>query len=356
MEGSSQWFPLDHELEPPLADSRPDKQDQHLQTDRDHIHTHPALLQVQHIEQSPSECQLSSDAPPAHRSVDTASPQDQSPDQHLIHAAADQDEAEECGGGGNVPALVVTEAEEHSAVEAAQMPAFPLTSVTTESSPSPGCDGGDLSCCDLLSLRSDSSMSSEPASCRRSDEDDTTSVTASSVMSLFHRVQLDPLEKDWLRSSAVGNLPAQRRLLSQDPSLVLKKTALHWAAKQGRQEAADMLLHSGADVNARSGYTALHLASIHGHQTVVQTLIHTYNAKTNIRDYHGRTAAHYWSSCRDVFNKPDDQAGEPLSRGRRTQHHALPSLLLTRSRSQGQLHLELAVLQPASHDALDLHV
>ncbi|GLD72052.1 ankyrin repeat domain-containing protein SOWAHB-like isoform X1, partial [Lates japonicus] len=112
--------------------------------------------------------------------------------------------------------------------------------------------------------------------CVSSDEDDTRSVAASSVMSLFHRVQLDPLEKDWLRSSALGNMAAQRQLLALEPSLVLKKdfitTALHWAAKQGRQEVVDMMLRSGADVNARSGYTALHLASIHGHQHIVHAL------------------------------------------------------------------------------------
>lgn len=44
--------------------------------------------------------------------------------------------------------------------------------------------------------------------------------------SLFHRVQLDPLEKDWLRSSALGNVAAQRQLLAQEPGLVLKKVEL----------------------------------------------------------------------------------------------------------------------------------
>ncbi len=34
------------------------------------------------------------------------------------------------------------------------------------------------------------------------------------------------------------------------------------------------------------------------------------DAKTNIRDYHGKTAAHYWSGCTDIFNKPDAQSGE----------------------------------------------
>ncbi|XP_062245606.1 ankyrin repeat domain-containing protein SOWAHC-like [Platichthys flesus] len=76
-------------------------------------------------------------------------------------------------------------------------------------------DGGDMSCCDLLSLGSETT--------RKSEDDDTRSVTASSVTSLFHRVQLDPLEKAWLRSSALGNTAAQRQLLAQEPGLVLKK-------------------------------------------------------------------------------------------------------------------------------------
>ncbi|XP_044211619.1 ankyrin repeat domain-containing protein SOWAHC-like isoform X1 [Thunnus albacares] len=136
-------------------------------------------------------------------------------------------------------------------------------------------------------------------------------------------------------------------------------TALHWAAKQGRQEAVDMMLCSGADVNVRShgGYTALHLASIHGHQHVVHILINTYNAKSNIRDYHGKMAAHYWSGCTDIFSRPDPQSGGRFSRIRRTQRYALPSLLLSRSRSQGQLNLEFGTPpQSASHAALDLQV
>ncbi|XP_045894038.1 ankyrin repeat domain-containing protein SOWAHC isoform X2 [Micropterus dolomieu] len=246
-----------------------------------------------------------------------------------------------------------------------QRPADLVIPVTpTDPSLGSSSDGGDMACSDLLSLRSDSlSLTSEPNISRTSEEDDSRSVAASSVMSLFQRVQLDPLEKDWLRSSALGNMAAQRHLLSQEPSLVSKKdfitgTALHWAAKQGRQEAVDMMLRSGADVNVKShGYTALHLASIHGHLHVVQALINTYNAKTNVRDYHGKTAVHYWSGCTDVFNKPDSQSGGGFYRGRRTQRYALPSLLLTRSRSQGQLNLEFGpVPQSASLDVLDLQV
>ncbi|XP_046890557.1 ankyrin repeat domain-containing protein SOWAHC-like isoform X2 [Hypomesus transpacificus] len=101
----------------------------------------------------------------------------------------------------------------------------------------------------------------------------------------------------------------------------------------------------------KGGYTALHLASIHGHLHVIQLLINNYNAKTNIRDYHGKMAAHYWSGSTDVFNKPGSQSGGKGSRGRRMQHYVLPSLLLSRSRSQEQIKLEFGTVplgQPRS--------
>ncbi|XP_041652200.1 ankyrin repeat domain-containing protein SOWAHC [Cheilinus undulatus] len=177
-------------------------------------------------------------------------------------------------------------------------------------------------------------------------------------MSLFHRVQLDPVEREWIKSSAVGNMVAQRRLLTQEPNLIMKKTALHWAAKQGRQEAVDVMLRSGADVNARShGYTALHLASIHGHQHVVHALINNYKAKTNIRDYHGKTAVHYWSGNADVFTKQDSQPGGRFTRTRWTQRYTLPSLLLSRSRSQDQINVNLGTLpQSGSHEMFELRL
>eukprot|EP00064_Thunnus_orientalis_P021660 superscaffoldBa00006714_g21826 len=68
-------------------------------------------------------------------------------------------------------------------------------------------------------------------------------------------------------------------------------------------------------------------------------------------------AAHYWSGCTDIFSRPDPQSGGRFSRIRRTQRYALPSLLLSRSRSQGQLNLEFGTPpQSASHAALDLQV
>ncbi|XP_060892202.1 ankyrin repeat domain-containing protein SOWAHC [Labrus mixtus] len=266
----------------------------------------------------------------------------------------DQDLQATDESGGSVPELVITQAEERPSSaagppESPVKPADPLRQPAGQVSCS--SEGGDAACCDRLSMRSDSiSLSSERTTSRMSEEDDSRSVAASSFMSLFHRVQLDPLEREWLKSSAVGNMAAQKRLLAQEPSLVMKKTALHWAAKQGCQEAVDVMLCSGADVNARSvsGYTALHLASIHGHQHVVHALIYTYKAKTSLRDYHGKMPDQYWSGCTEVFTKQDPHSGARFSRGRWTQRYALSSLLLSHSRSQSQINMDFGTQPPSS--------
>ncbi|XP_054898197.1 uncharacterized protein LOC129367633 isoform X2 [Poeciliopsis prolifica] len=140
----------------------------------------------------------------------------------LTSDPTNQDEAGE--SGGSVAVLVVTEADQARQSAAVRPPDLVIPAAISVSNLTAGGDGGDPNFCDLPSPRSDScSVTSELNISRRSEEDDTRSVTASSVMSLFHRVQLDPLEKDWLRSSAVGNMAAQRLLLAQDPGLVLKK-------------------------------------------------------------------------------------------------------------------------------------
>ncbi|KAG7232282.1 hypothetical protein INR49_009067, partial [Caranx melampygus] len=175
-------------------------------------------------------------------SLHTGSPQDQDQDQDQdqVTAAANQDEAGE--SGGVVPALVVTQVEEcPPAAETLEplvspeepwepqrperpsdlvIPAAP--NMSSDLSLSSSSDGGDMTCSDLLSLRSDSlSLASDPTVSRRSEEDDTRSVTASSVMAAD-----GPLEKAWLRSCAEGNMAAQRQLLTQDPGLVLKKVVV----------------------------------------------------------------------------------------------------------------------------------
>ncbi|KAK7891764.1 hypothetical protein WMY93_023727 [Mugilogobius chulae] len=229
------------------------------------------------------------------------------------------------------------------------------------------CSEADMSCSDLLSLRSDSVSVSGSRRSDWSQEDDTRSFTTSSVMSLMQRVQLGPLEKDWIRSCASGNTSAQRILLHQDPSLIHKKRckvwgvwgdfiSLHWATKLGLQETVELMIRSGADVNTRSGYTALHLASIHGHRHIALALVNLYNAKTNIRDYHGKMAAHYWNGSTEIFQKPHSQTVAVFSQRRRTQRYTLPSLLLSRSRSQELFHLEFSLRHSASQEAMESYV
>ncbi|XP_056595178.1 ankyrin repeat domain-containing protein SOWAHB [Triplophysa dalaica] len=224
-------------------------------------------------------------------------------------------------------------------------------------------DGTELNNSDLQSLKSDTvsllsaktdlqvqryNVTAVPHKCvsdeQEGPEEDTRSVTASSVMSLFNRIQMDPMEKEWLRCAALGKAPALHILLQQDNTLVSRKTALHWAAKQGCEEMADMMARSGADVNQRAGYTPLHLASLHGHGNIIQLLINNYNAKVNIRDYHGKMAAHYWNGTMDIFYKYGSHSVGRWSGGRRVQYYAQLSAFL--SRSHGNINVEMSAHSP----------
>nr|XP_046200362.1 ankyrin repeat domain-containing protein SOWAHB [Oncorhynchus gorbuscha] len=113
-------------------------------------------------------------------------------------------------------------------------------------------------------------------------------------------VALDPVEKEWIYSAACGCLSDLAQLLQQEPSLANKKvwvpfTALHWAAKHGKEDMAAMMANAGADVNTKShgGYTPLHIAALHGHRNILELLIGTYDAKENLRDYSGHLACQY---------------------------------------------------------------
>lgn len=114
-------------------------------------------------------------------------------------------------------------------------------------------------------------------------------------------VALDPIEKEWIYSTAGARVPYLSQLLRQDPSLANKKdftsgfTALHWAAKHGNEDMATLVANAGADVNTKShgGYTPLHIAALHGHRHILDLLIETYGAKENLRDYSGHLACHY---------------------------------------------------------------
>ncbi|XP_051548366.1 uncharacterized protein LOC127437467 isoform X1 [Myxocyprinus asiaticus] len=252
-------------------------------------------------------------------------------------------ETQRYGHDDGIPAVVITQTEEVSSdlVECISEN-MTLTKSCHTASPS---DGTELNSSDLQSLKSDTiSLISEAAISSKSNEgpeEDARSIAASSVMSLFHRIQMDPVEREWLWCAALGNASALYVLLEQDPTLVSKKTALHWAAKQGHVEIADMMARSGADINQRAGYTALHLASLHGHDHIIRHLINNYNAKVNIRDYHGKIAAHYWNGSMDIFNKLTSQSAGRWSRGRRTQCYAQLSSLLSHSRTHGSINVEI---------------
>lgn len=119
-------------------------------------------------------------------------------------------------------------------------------------------------------------------------------------------VALDPVEKDWLYSSACAQLGHLTQLLEQEPALANKKdftsgfTALHWAAKHGKEDMTRAMANAGADINSRAhgGYTPLHIAALHGHRHIMDLLVGTYGAKENLRDYSGHFA-YYYISPRD---------------------------------------------------------
>lgn len=141
-------------------------------------------------------------------------------------------------------------------------------------------------------------------------DSDSASVASSSAEeegSTTGSVALDPLEHAWMLSASDGRWETLEGLLSCEPALFCKKdfitgfTALHWAAKHGRQELLATLVNFAqrhqlpVDINARTsgGHTALHIAAMHGHTEVVKLLVGAYDADVDIRDYSGRKAAQY---------------------------------------------------------------
>ncbi|KAG8192721.1 hypothetical protein JTE90_009744 [Oedothorax gibbosus] len=110
---------------------------------------------------------------------------------------------------------------------------------------------------------------------------------------------IDPkLKREWFVKSSQCDYHALSRLLKSEPKLAALKdtamTALHWASKQG--DANVVKLIAGAykvNPNVKSGYTPVHLATLHKHNMIVHLLVHTYGADPNIRDYSGRRADQY---------------------------------------------------------------
>lgn len=97
-----------------------------------------------------------------------------------------------------------------------------------------------------------------------------------------------PPEKRWIRAAAYGGedgLATMREVVAAMPEVVnvhdacCGYTALHWAAKTGNTKMMELALNEHTDLNARSrgGYTALHLASLHG-QFQLQALLREHGA------------------------------------------------------------------------------
>ncbi|KAJ7426938.1 sosondowah ankyrin repeat domain family member A [Willisornis vidua] len=121
-------------------------------------------------------------------------------------------------------------------------------------------------------------------------------------------VPLEQAEHQWLVLAAGGQWTQQLHgLLLGDASLAARRdfvsgfTALHWAAKSGNCDMVTNIIRAaekgGARVNvdARShgGYTALHLAAIHGQEKIITMLVYSYHAKTDLRDYSGKKPHQY---------------------------------------------------------------
>lgn len=117
-------------------------------------------------------------------------------------------------------------------------------------------------------------------------------------------IQVNALEKKWHIYSNKCDIHNLNRLNDKDSELINKKAfftgyaAIHWAAKKGRLDVVDWLFEQNADMNIRTngGYTALHIATIHGHVNVIRGLVKTFGADINVRDYSGKKARHYASN------------------------------------------------------------
>ncbi|XP_073406770.1 ankyrin repeat domain-containing protein SOWAHC [Dendrobates tinctorius] len=169
---------------------------------------------------------------------------------------------------------------------------------------------------------------------------------------------LEPLEHAWMVSSCRARWDSLQELLLAEPGLITRRdfitgfSCLHWAAKHGQHELlAALLAHARqhrvpVNINARAsgGYTALHLAAMHGHLDVIKLLVGAYDADLDIRDYSGRKAWQYLSpdTARDVQAlvgaspavAGDEEDGGSAGSGRWRLSRVLPTQLIVHRLSQ----------------------
>ncbi|XP_016302083.1 ankyrin repeat domain-containing protein SOWAHC [Sinocyclocheilus anshuiensis] len=153
---------------------------------------------------------------------------------------------------------------------------------------------------------------------------------------------LDPMEHAWMLSVVDGNYDTMLEFLVEDPSLLSRKdfisgfTAIHWLAKNGKDETLIQLLRhaekEGLSVNVNlrgsGGLTPLHVAAMHNQYTVVKALVGAFSANIDVMDYSGKRA---WQYLKD--NAPREMK-ELL--GAWDDEHSVEYLNVNNSASQAQ--------------------
>lgn len=158
-----------------------------------------------------------------------------------------------------------------------------------------------------LFLNNGSGLSSILLSKHKSSEEEESAEYGDTLNCGYELWALDPMEHAWMLSAVDGNYDTMLEFLAEDPSLLSKKdfisgfTALHWLAKNGRDETLLQLLRhaekEGLSVNVNlrgsGGMTALHVAAMHEQYMVVKVLVGAYSANIDVMDYNGKRAWQY---------------------------------------------------------------